>query len=291
MEFPIVRRSGADGLSPIIAAQAAAAWYLATVDEGGFAARDMEKQEIESEIKRLAPFHHKVDLPHGLSTYDPEQSLRRREQTRLDALTRHAFPALLEACGGSLEGKRVIDIACNAGGFSVAAAKQGAEHVLGIDVADRYIEQANFIKRALGMEQLEFRKMAMEDCSEETTGMFDVSFCFGILYHLEDPVFAMKKLSDVTREVMLVDASLVQTPLSRSAIWKMSVPRVVEEGDKSTTALWRTEKRVQFKPNKKAVIELLKFLGFPNVEVLKPRSRNLEFRYYRGKRVTFLATR
>ena len=251
----------------------------------------MTREEIEAEVARLAPFHHLVELPHGLQTYDPDASLRKRETTRLDSLTRHAFPALLDAFGGSLDGKRVVDVACNAGGFSVRAAEHGAEHVLGIDVADRYIEQANFIKKARGMEQLEFRKMAMEDLSEESTGMFDISFCFGILYHLEDPVFAMKRLAAVTRDAMLVDASLIQTPFSNKALWKMNVPRVVDADDKSTTALWRTEARCQFKPNRRAVIELLKFLGFSSVEVVKPRAKNLEFRYYRGKRVTFLARR
>jgi len=251
----------------------------------------MTKQEIEAELKRLAPFHHKVDLPYGLSTYDPQHSLRHREQTRLDSLIRHAFPDLLKVCGGSLQGKRVIDIASNAGGFSVEAANLGAEYVLGIDIADRYLEQSNFIKRALELDQVEFRKMAMEDCNEEDIGMFDIAFCFGILYHLENPVYAMKKLASVTREIMLVDANMIKTPFSRHAMWKMNVPRVVDSDDKSTTALWRTEKRCQFKPNTKAVVELLNVLGFPHVDIIKPRQKNLEFRYYRGKRMTFLARR
>lgn len=251
----------------------------------------MTKQEIENEIKRLSPFHHKVDLPYELSTYDPELSIRHRETTRLDSLTRHAFPELLKVCGGSLEGKRILDVACNCGGFSVEAANNGAEYVLGFDVADRYLDQANFIKRALEMDQIEFKKMAVEDCDEGSIGMFDVTFCFGILYHLEDPVLAMKKLASVTRDIMLVDATVIKTPFTRSSMWKMNVPRVVESDDKSTTALWRTEKRCQFKPNARAVVELLKFLGFSKVDIVKPRQKSLEFRYYRGKRVTFLARR
>ncbi|MDX1499780.1 MAG: class I SAM-dependent methyltransferase [Woeseiaceae bacterium] len=251
----------------------------------------MTREEMEREIRRLAPFHHKVDLPHGLKTYDPDSSLRHREQTRLDSLVRHAFPRLLEACGGSLEGKRVIDVACNAGGFSIEAARLGAEYVLGFDVADRYLDQANFIKRALGLEQVEFKKMALADCDESEIGTFDIAFCFGILYHLENPVYEMKKLASVTRDIMLIDANVYQAPFSRKSLWKMNVPRVVDDEDRTTTAAWRTEKRCQFKPNVRAVVELLDVLGFPHVEVLKPRVRGLEFRYYRRKRVTFLARR
>lgn len=251
----------------------------------------MSKQEMESEIQRLAPFHHKVDLPYGLKTYDPDSSLRHREQTRLDSLIRHGFPSLLDACGGSLEGKRVIDVACNAGGFSVEAARLGAEYVLGFDVADHYLDQANFIKRALGLDQVEFKNMALADCDEAKIGMFDVSFCFGILYHLENPAYEMKRLASVTKDIMLIDANMYQTPFSRKSLWKMNVPRVVDADDKTTTAAWRTDRRCQFKPNVRAVIEMLDALGFPHVEVIKPRQRGLEFRYYRGKRVTFLARR
>ena len=71
----------------------------------------LTKEEMIREIRRLAPFHHEVDLPYDLSTYVPERSRRPIERTRLANLTKHAFPALINACGGSLEGKRVLDVA------------------------------------------------------------------------------------------------------------------------------------------------------------------------------------
>jgi len=121
----------------------------------------VNEQEMKSELHRLAPFHHLVELPHGLTTYVPELSRRDIERTRLPNLYAHVWPALLDLCGGSLTGRRVLDVACNCGGFSVEAAKSGAAFVLGIDVVDRYLEQAEFIKRALALENVEFRKLAM----------------------------------------------------------------------------------------------------------------------------------
>ena len=175
--------------------------------------RDLTEQEMRNEIHRLAPFHHKVDLPYGLSTYVPELSRRRIEYTRLSNLVKHVFPRLINACGGSLEGRRVLDVACNCGGFSVEAAKCNSAYVLGIDVVGHYIEQANFIKCALNLDQLEFKVMDIESLEESTVGLFDVTFCFGILYHLENPIHAMKRLASVTKSIMLIDTDVMRTPL------------------------------------------------------------------------------
>lgn len=250
------------------------------------------EQELKDEIRRLAPFHHKVDLPHGLSTYVPELSRRKLEYTRLSNLVKHAFPSLLDACGGSLQGKRVLDIACSCGGFTVEAAKLGAE-VLGVDIVDRYLEQANFIKRALNLQQVEFKMMNIEEIDESTVGQFDITFCFGILYHLENPVAAMKRLSSVTQYAMLVDTSVMRAPLMRRSYWMMNTPPVsTSESADASTSLWRSKDSVvEFMPNEAAVIALLKFLGFPRVLRLKPKTKDLEKRYYTGTRVTFLALR
>jgi len=236
---------------------------------------DLTEQEIRDEVSRLAPFHHKVQLPYDLSTHVPELSLRPLEYTRISNLVKHAFPALLEACGGSLQGKRVLDVACNCGGFVIEAAKLKSEYVLGVDITEHYIEQAKFIKRALGMEQVDFRRMNIENIDEEKVGLFDVSFCFGILYHLENPVLAMKRLASVTKEIMLVDTRVMQSPPSSESLWSMNFPAVAAPASEgSTTSLWRSKERfAQFTPSESAVVNLLGFLGFSKVGKIMPIRR------------------
>jgi 2-polyprenyl-3-methyl-5-hydroxy-6-metoxy-1,4-benzoquinol methylase len=262
---------------------------------------ELTEKELKEEIHRLAPFHHKVELPYGLSTYVPEMSRRQIEYTRLSNLVSHAFPALIDACGGSLEGKRVLDVACNCGGFSVEAAKLGAKYVLGFDVVDHYIDQADFIKRALNLEQVDFKLMDLEKIDVSTVGQFDITFCFGILYHLENPISSMKRLSSVTRRAMLVDTDLEsisfkRRPFSgffvRRPFWLMNVPPPAASDPGSvTTSLWRTDRVIQFRPNEAAVVELLRFLGFQKVLRLRATLKGLEKRYYTGARGTFLAIR
>src|SRR5713226_5976074 len=238
----------------------------------------LTEKEMKEEVYRLAPFLHKVELPYGLSTYVPEMSRQPGEYTRLSNLVRHAFPALVEVFGGSLEGKRVLDVACNCGGFSMEAAKLGAKYVLGFDSVDHYINQANFIKRALNLEQVDFKVMDLEKIDVSTVGQFDITFCFGILYHLENPIASMKRLSSVTQHAMLVDTDLEPATFRRRLccrffvrrpFWLMNtLPATIPEA--ATTSLWRRDRVVQFRPNEAAVIQLLNFLGFQQVFRLNP---------------------
>ncbi len=251
----------------------------------------MTKKEIEDELQKLAPFHHNVELPYGLRTHIPELSQRELERTRLPNLVKHVWPSLLNVCGGTLRGKRVLDVACNCGGFSIEALKSGADFVLGIDIVDRYLEQANFIKRAHSFDRIEFRKMAVEELDEAKIGQYDITFCFGLLYHTENPVLVMRKLSSVTRRIIIVDTSVFRSFFLREPAWVMRFPPAPKTESLSTTALWRTTGICQLRPNANAITSLLKFVGFPNIKWIKPRIKGLDKRYYSGMRLTFLAAR
>jgi tRNA (mo5U34)-methyltransferase len=184
----------------------------------------------------------------------------------------------------------------------VEAARLNSEYVLGIDIVGHYIEQANFVKGVLDLEQVEFKLMDIDSVDESTVGLFDITFCFGILYHLENPILAMRRLSSVTKSIMLVDTDVMIILLGwfgalqrvfRKPLWSMKFPAVSNTGSKdATTSLWRRKQGyVQFTPNESAVVDLLKFLGFSRVEKLKPNQKGLEKRYYTGRRATFLAIR
>ena len=257
----------------------------------------MTEEEMKNEVKRLAPFYHRLDLPYGLSTYIPEQNRRPREYTRLRSVIDHAFPNILDACGGSLEGKRVLDVGCNCGGFSIEAAEHNAESVLGFDVVDHYIEQANFIKRALQLDQAEFMTTDVDGFAESNTSEFDVTFCFGILYHFEDPIRAMRALSAVTKSIMVVDTNLQPIPalLQRflpKRLWAMRMNSAsTPESDHITANLWKTHETVKFVPTEATLVRLMKILGFKKIKKIQPKVKGLEDRYHDGRRGTFIATR
>src|SRR5919112_1041960 len=257
---------------------------------------ELTREQMQEEIRRLRPFRHNLRLPYGLQTAPPEsQPSRQQHDARIDTLIRHAFPALLKECGGSLEGLRVLDLGCNSGGFSVEAHKRGAEYVLGLDGVDRYIEQAAFVKTALDIgDSVEFRNVGVYDLDPDEVGRFDVTFFFGLLYHLENPVLAMRKVSAVTDHVLVVDTNTIlagdkqETPL-----WRMSFPSPVTSPDDplASTGLWRNQEYCELKPNAAAVTGLLKLGGFDRVRLLAPTADGLPEVYQNGRRKTFLAVK
>ena len=163
--------------------------------------------------------------------------------------------------------------------------------MLGIDIVDRYIEQANFIKAAVGVKNVSFEKCSLDDLSPGTHGLFDIALCFGILYHLENPVASMRRIAAVTRKVMVVDTN-VMTTTDDLPVWQMKISGG-PIGDKDVTSLWRPAEGVcQFVPSRAAVARLLQFLGFPTVAYLEPTGQILrEPRYREGRRGTFIAIR
>lgn len=161
------------------------------------------KQKIDllylpEELHSLIPFYHDVDLGGGLNT--APQSRRIRNAIEL------FFPGLVQLCGGSLNGKRVLDVGCNCGGFSFAAARFGAHEIIGIDSRKIHIDQANAIRSYLKMEQTKFICADIEDMSLEKLGEFDICLLAGIIYHLQNPIGVMKKLSKATSYLLMIDS-------------------------------------------------------------------------------------
>lgn len=158
----------------------------------------MKKQEIPKELQHLAPFFHDIDLGNGFNTAPETYRMRRTIQL--------FFPPFLKLHGGSFNGLRILDVGCNCGGFSFETSKYSPKEVIGIDVDERNIKQANAIKNYLRIKNVKFLKLAAEEISEENLGKFDITILAGLLYHLEDPIGVMKRISKMTTSTLLIDS-------------------------------------------------------------------------------------
>ena len=101
---------------------------------------------------------------------------------------KHIAPAL----PADLSGASVLDIGCNGGFYSIELKKRGASRVLGVDVDDRYLEQARFASQVLGLD-IEFAKCSVYDV-DSIAGQFDFVLFMGVFYHLRYPLFALDRV-------------------------------------------------------------------------------------------------
>lgn len=158
----------------------------------------MNNKKIPKELQSLAPFFHDIDLGSGSNTAPEIYRVR-------DAINLF-FPPLLKLFEGSLKNLRILDVGCNCGGFSFAASKYGAKEIIGIDADEKNIKQANAIKKYLGVKNVKFLRLNAEEISEKNLGNFNLTILAGIIYHLEDPIGTMRKISNVTKSTLLVDS-------------------------------------------------------------------------------------
>jgi SAM-dependent methyltransferase len=158
-----------------------------------------EKEAIEA---RFGPWTaHNIRLENGLYTISPEPA---GDEVKLRRVTQLS----LDVFGGSLAGKRVLDLACLEGMYALELAQRGAD-VVGIEGREANIEKARFAARALGL-GVDFQLGDVRDLSRERHGEFDLVLALGILYHLhEDDLFPLvAQIANVCRSVLIVDTGV-----------------------------------------------------------------------------------
>jgi len=141
-----------------------------------------DRTAIEKQIQDLGDWFHNIDL-FGVPTA-PNHFLGDFPNVKW----RH----MAEALPQDLSGAEVLDIGCNGGFYSIEMKRRGARRVLGIDVDDRYLGQARFATRTLGLE-IEFQKRSVYDVAE-IAGQFDYVLFMGVFYHLRYPLYALDQV-------------------------------------------------------------------------------------------------
>src|SRR6266700_7467642 len=128
-------------------------------------------------IEELGDWFHNLDL-HGVPTA-PHHFLGDFPNIK--------WKHIASAIPDDLSGATVLDVGCNGGFYSIEMKRRGAERVLGIDVDDRYLNQARFAAGTLGLE-IELQKRSIY-FAHELPGQFDYVMFMGVFYHLRYPLF------------------------------------------------------------------------------------------------------
>jgi 2-polyprenyl-3-methyl-5-hydroxy-6-metoxy-1,4-benzoquinol methylase len=172
--------------------------------------KGMNEGRIRQGFAKYDAWHYAYEFEGGLSFPiktafpGPLTDLAKRPLMRY----RHFMPYLFQACGGSIRGKRVLDIACNSGFWSVQCALLGAE-VVAFDARPELIEQAELIRSIVELRNLDLRQMDFWDMDpDKLGGKFDVVLNLGILYHLPDPLKALCLTAQMSRDCIVLDTEI-----------------------------------------------------------------------------------
>lgn len=148
----------------------------------------------------LLPFTaHRIELAPGIETtvagVPPRDDIRSQ--------------LVIDACGGSLDGRTVVDLGCLEGGFTLAFARAGAAHALGIEARERSVQRCELARTLLGVDNATFVNADIKD-ELGHHDPFDVVFATGILYHVADPAGFLKTMRSACAHVALVDTHIAR---------------------------------------------------------------------------------
>lgn len=188
------------------------------------------------------------------STIFDEQSYQRRNAA-LTSVLRSVLPGLRER----LHLETALHVGCGAGYFSALLAELGIQ-VQGVDGREENVRTAQ-----LRLPSIPFRVANVEELDRESLGTFDLVFCFGLLYHLENPFRAIRNLYRITGKMLLVESMCIPEEGAQM--------HLLEEGRLADQAL----QYVAIYPSETALVKMLRHAGFAHVYCFRSAPDHIDF--------------
>jgi len=236
----------------------------------------VQAAELEQRIAAFPAWSYRFEFDGGVATPVFNSSVVNRQEQR----RRYFFDALLRATGGSLRGRRVLDLGCNAGFWSLAALEAGADFVLGVDARQLHIDQAELVFEAKGIEPQRYRFAQGNVFSHELNEHFDVVLCLGLLDHVAKPVELFEVISAASPELIVIDTEISR---SRTSVFELDT-------------LYNRENAVEYEtvliPSRLALSELAAQFGFQATALAQNMSDYAGLRdYLHQRRLAFICTK
>jgi len=208
---------------------------------------------------RRTPTYHGVDIQ---AIHDTRWSMARA--------------CVRQRLGDDYAGLSALDLASHQGWFAIRMAQAGFGRVLGIDARASHVEDSSLMGQIYGLENLDFQQGDIHALEAGSLGEFDVVLMLGLLYHLENPIGALRACRALCRNLCLIETQIVPgmtgfvdyggyqfvRPL------KGSFGIVDETGD--THGPEASITGICLVPSLEALLWILEKVGFASAEVLEP---------------------
>jgi len=226
-------------------------------------------------------------LPSGrvTATYD-DGALDAIHDTRLAMLR----DVVSRRFGPSLTGHDAIDIACHQGWFSTKLLEMGADRVVAVDTRDEHVADTRLVRDALGLSRLDVRQSDVHALDQAGLGQFDLVLMLGLIYHLENPVGALRQARALTRHLCVVETQVVpgMSGMVDYGSYRFVRPLkgsfgVIDETD-DTHGPEASTTGICLVPSLEALFWIMRKIGFSRVELVPPPAGGYE-QLVHGKRV------
>lgn len=189
-----------------------------------------------------------------LTPFDQHNYLQLIE-ARAETITR-----VVTALKGVRDLSTAVDVGCGVGFFSETLRDCGLA-VHGFDARRENVFEA--VRRFPG---IHFQQADLEDRAVLSLGKFDLTLCFGLLYHLENPMLAARHLRALTGQALLLESMCI--PEGHAALLLREEPHV-EDQSLTDIALY---------PSEICLVKMLYRAGFAAVYRLRDLPDHEDFR-------------
>jgi len=249
----------------------------------------MNRCGLSSDDQLLRQIHaqkwfYEFELPDGTRT----ESYLPREVRAIHSTRARALRTFLEAASGDT----ALDVACHEGYFSLLLADR-FQRVVAIDKNAASLEKAALIARAMRTKHIDFHHSSLEELPSDQ--LFDFTLCFGLLYHVDNPVALIRKLASVTRDAICIETQVLPfewdgTIEDGSYKWLRPAQGLFGLVVDYSTSPEGGLTDVALVPSLAALTFLLGSVGFGNVRLYEPTDDDYE-QFVRRQRVILLASR
>ena len=249
--------------------------------------------ELAGELRSPPPWMYPWELAAGVEVPLVAPELPSVHATRRELIE----PVVREALGHAGPEPAVLDLGCNEGWFGHLALEWGAARVVGLDVRETNIRRAELVRDHFGIdrERLRFEQADVFALDPSRLGEFDVVLVLGLIYHLENPIGALRVARALTRGTVVVESQLTahagEIPLGwgepgvfRQAAghWATVLEPAVEQDDDGNT-LASFGGVLSLVPNAAALLEAIEVVGFRDARMLAA-GPHLNPQYVQGHR-------
>jgi len=151
--------------------------------------------------RNLLPFTmHKILLQNGVKTINDDQVLL--AESAVWKSIEKTIDLFIPSTPAERKNMRVADLGCLEGGYAAEFARMGFE-TIGIEAREDNLQKCNYVKANLPYANLNFIKDDARNVGNY--GTFDITLCYGLLYHLNDPVAFLRTLEKCTSKMLLLN--------------------------------------------------------------------------------------